>query len=151
VCPGLAHRTVRCTTEQCPVHQGESAQTPQLRVSKAQLCYNSPDCPVCHRTIRCTSGATAICAQRSTLTVNSAAQYTRQKSEQQVRGAPDCPVAHRTVRCHMRTEPPTIDQLQALTTGWRGGAPDTVRWRNGLSGAPIASSLLQRLQFGWWL
>jgi hypothetical protein len=111
VCPGLAHRTVRCTTGQCPVYQGESTQTPQLRVSQAQLHYNSPDCPVCHQTIRCTSGATAICAQRSTLTVNSAVQYTRQKSEQQVRRAPDCPVAHRTVRCHMRTKPPTVDQL----------------------------------------
>jgi hypothetical protein len=44
----------------------------------------------------------------------------RQKSEQRSEG-------HRTVRCHMRTEPPTVDQLQDLTTGWRGGAPDTVR------------------------
>jgi hypothetical protein len=67
VCPGLAHRTVWCTTGQCPVHQGGTAQTPQLRVSHAPLRYNSPDCPVCHRTVRCTSGATAICAQRLTL------------------------------------------------------------------------------------
>jgi hypothetical protein len=49
VCPGLAHRTVWCATGQCPVHQGESAQTPQLRVSQAQLRYNSPDCPVHQR------------------------------------------------------------------------------------------------------
>jgi hypothetical protein len=68
VCPGLAHRTVRCATGQCPVHQGESAQTPQLLVSQAQLRYNSSDCPVCHQTVRCTSGATTTCAQRSTLT-----------------------------------------------------------------------------------
>jgi hypothetical protein len=67
VCPGLAHRTVRCATRQCLVHQGDSAQTLQLRVSQVQLRYNSPDCPVCHRTVRCTSGVTAICAQRSTL------------------------------------------------------------------------------------
>jgi hypothetical protein len=33
------------------------------------------------------------------------------------------------------------------TGGWRGGTP--VRWRTGLSGVPIASKLLQRLQF--WL
>jgi hypothetical protein len=44
---------------------------------------------------------------------------------------PDCPVWHRTVRCHMRTKPPTVDQLQALTTGWRGGTPDTIRWHTG--------------------
>jgi hypothetical protein len=45
--------------------------------------------------------------------------------------APDCPVRHRTIRCRMRTKPPTVDQLQALTTGWCGGTPDTVRWRTG--------------------
>jgi hypothetical protein len=28
------------------------------RVSTSALRYNSPDCPVCHRTVRCTSGAT---------------------------------------------------------------------------------------------
>jgi hypothetical protein len=127
VCPGLAHRTVRCATGQCPVHQGELAQTPQLPVSQAQLRYNSPDCPVCHHTVRCTSGATAICVQRSTLTVNSTEQWTQQKSEKLVRGAPNCSVSHRTVRCHMRTKPPTVDQLQALTTSWRGSAPDTVQ------------------------
>jgi hypothetical protein len=27
----------------------------------------------------------------------------------------------------MRTKPPTVDQLQALTTEWRGGAPDAHR------------------------
>jgi hypothetical protein len=32
-----------------PVHQGESAQTLHLRVSQAQLRYNSPDCPVHQR------------------------------------------------------------------------------------------------------
>jgi hypothetical protein len=116
------------------VHQGESTPTLQLRVSQAQLRYKSPDCPVCHRTVRCTSGATAICAQWSTLTDEQCRTVTRQKSEQQVRGAPDClvpheekasngrpapspndtvtwrhtkhcPVAHRTVRCTLRQQP----------------------------------------------
>jgi hypothetical protein len=110
VFPGLAHRTVRCATGQCPVHQGESTQIPQLRVSQAQLRYNSPDCPVCHRTVRCTTGATAICAQRSILTDEQCSTITRQKSEQKVRWAPDCLVWHRTIRCRMRTKPPTVDQ-----------------------------------------
>jgi hypothetical protein len=112
VCPGLAHRT-----GQCPVHQGESTQTPQLRVSQAQLRYNSPDCPVHQRSngyLRATVDSDGWTVQHSTTA----------KSEQQVRGAPDYPVYHRTVRCHMRTKSPTVDQLQALTTGWRGGAPD---------------------------
>jgi hypothetical protein len=29
--------------------------------------------------------------------------------------APDCPVSHRTVWCCMRTKPPTVDRLRALT------------------------------------
>jgi hypothetical protein len=44
-------------------------RTRHLRVSEATLRYNSPDCPVCHRTVRCAtrlsgapSGATATSA-----------------------------------------------------------------------------------------
>jgi hypothetical protein len=33
-CPGLAHRTVRCATGQCPVHQGDQLRTRHLRVSE---------------------------------------------------------------------------------------------------------------------
>jgi hypothetical protein len=32
-CPGLAHRTVRCATGHCLVHQGGSTRTRYLRVS----------------------------------------------------------------------------------------------------------------------
>jgi hypothetical protein len=49
VCLGLAHRTVRCTTGQCPVHQGLQLRTAHLREFWEPLCYNSPDCPVCQR------------------------------------------------------------------------------------------------------
>jgi hypothetical protein len=52
VCPGLAHRTVRCT-------RTVQSQTRHSQVSQGALHYNSPDCPMCHRTVRCTSGATA--------------------------------------------------------------------------------------------
>jgi hypothetical protein len=140
VCPGLAHRTVRCTTGQCPVHQGESAQTPQLRVSQAQLRYNSPDCPMCHRTVRCTSGATAICAQRSTLQseqCNSDVRAEGQRGTGPYGVTPDCPVPHEDKASNGRPAPSPNYKMT-----WR---------RTGLSGAPIASSLLQRLQFGWWL
>jgi hypothetical protein len=118
----------------------------------------APDCPVCHRTVsgapgvvhselhsfeflrrssaiihrtvRCTTRATAICAQRSTLMDEQCSTVMRQKSEQKVRGAPDCPVWHRTIRCRMRTKPPMVDQLQALTTG------DMAAHRTLSSGAP---------------
>jgi hypothetical protein len=47
----MAHRTVRCATGQCPVHQGTSSQTLHLREFLEALRYNSPDCPVLHRTV----------------------------------------------------------------------------------------------------
>jgi hypothetical protein len=50
VCPGLAHRTIRCATTQCPVYQGTQLQTRHLWENQRALCYNSPDCPVRHRT-----------------------------------------------------------------------------------------------------
>jgi hypothetical protein len=137
VCWGTAHRTVWCATGQCPVHQDRTAQISHSRVSQAQLCYNSPDCPLCHQTVRCTSGATAICAQRSTLMDEQCSTVSRQKSEQQVRGAPDCPVPHEDKASNGRPAPSPNDRMT-----WR---------RTAQSGAPHARSRLQRLQFGWWL
>jgi hypothetical protein len=55
------------------------------------------------------------------MTVNSTEQWTRQKSEQQVRGPPDCPVPHEDKASNGRPAP-------SLTTRWRGDASDTVRW-----------------------
>jgi hypothetical protein len=46
VCPGLAHRTVRCATGQCLVHQGLQLWTAHLREFWRLVRYNSPDCPV---------------------------------------------------------------------------------------------------------
>jgi hypothetical protein len=62
VCSGLAYQTVRCTIGQCPVHQDrtESKQPLSGFSGRALICYNSPDCPVCHRTVRCTSGTTTL-------------------------------------------------------------------------------------------
>jgi hypothetical protein len=38
--------SVRCTTGQCPVHQGTSSQTSHLWEFSEALRFNSPDCPV---------------------------------------------------------------------------------------------------------
>jgi hypothetical protein len=84
------------------VHQGRSTQTLHLRVSGEPLHYNSPDCPVGHRTVRCASGATAIerngQLQWSPTNVNSARTVRaeseqRQKAHRTVNSA--CPVRHR--------------------------------------------------------
>jgi hypothetical protein len=50
VCPGLAHRNVRCT-------RTVQSQTRHSRVSQGVLRYNLADCPMCHRTVQCNSGA----------------------------------------------------------------------------------------------
>jgi hypothetical protein len=72
---------------------------------------------VCHRTVRCTSGATATYEQRSTLTVNGTEQLTLQKSGQLVRGgtrlsgvAPDCPVPHEDKASNGRPAPSPNDK-----------------------------------------
>jgi hypothetical protein len=49
---GVPPDSVRCT-------RAVRLQTLHLRVSDGVLRYNSPDCPVCHHTVRCTSRATA--------------------------------------------------------------------------------------------
>jgi hypothetical protein len=60
-------------------------------------------------------------------------------SEQGLSGAPpDCPVAQ-------LSEAPTVEPQRL---GDVAGAPDSVRWRTGLFGAPFDSSLPQRPL--WW-
>jgi hypothetical protein len=94
-----------------PVHQGRSTPTLQLQVSGEPLRYNSPDCPVGHRTVQCTNRSNGYCAnghlQKWTVSVNSARTIRaeseqRQKAHRTVNSA--CPVRHRTVRCPMKTE-----------------------------------------------
>jgi hypothetical protein len=112
--------SVGCTTGQCLVHQGESAQTPQLRVLQAQLRYNSPDCPVWHRTIRCTSGATTTCAQRSTLQSeqwNLDVRVAGQRGTRLSGGAPDCPVPHEDRASNGRPAPSPNDRMTWRRTG----------------------------------
>jgi hypothetical protein len=143
VCPGLAHRTVRCATGQCPVHQGLQLRTTHLWEFWRPLRYNSLDCLVAHRTVRCASEATATSAPTVTCNCNQCATV-RAKVRHAPEGAPDslqdlsgappeCPVAHKTEAPMVRIQRP----------GDVAGAPDSVRWRTGLSGAPCDSSLHQ--------
>jgi hypothetical protein len=139
VLPGLAHRTVRCATGQCPVHQGTPSRTQHLREFSEALRYNSPDCPVYHRTV---SGA----PRESNSELASFGNLLRYN-------LPDCPVshrtvsgAHRTVRCDRgatTTSRATVDcnalnaRLRAQRSRARaGGTPDSLQ---GLSGAPSDS------------
>jgi hypothetical protein len=127
-CPGLAHRTVRCATGQCPVHQGESLWTAQLREFGEPLRYNSPDCPVCQRSngyLRQLSSAKAIGTMNSAR-LRAQSQSRRQKAHRTVNMT--CLVHHQTVQW------PHMSELQRSNpNGWvtwlahltvSGGAPD---------------------------
>jgi hypothetical protein len=102
------------------VHQGESLRTCHLRVSGIALRYNSPDCPVWHRTVRCANGATANCAngrlQKSTVNSEQCNCARRSQSRHQMAHRTvnrTCPVHHRTVRW------PTCQKLQRSNpNGW---------------------------------
>jgi hypothetical protein len=98
---------------------------------------------IIHRTVRCASGATTTsaptvaCNRIKCATVRAEVRHAPEgapDSLQDMSGAPpDCPVAQ-------KTEAPTV-RIQWL--GDVAGAPDSVRWRTGLSGAPCDSSLHQ--------
>jgi hypothetical protein len=147
--PGLAHRTVRCATGQCPVHQGTRSQTRYLREFSRALRYNSPDCPVSHRTV---SGVSAeqrlLRAQRSTATAFNALQCAEVRARaggapdslQDMSGAPpDSPEAP-------QVRAPTVEPQRSADVA---GAPDSVRRRTGLSGAPCDSTLPTTIFGGW--
>jgi hypothetical protein len=147
--PGLAHRTVRCATGQCPVHQGTRSSTRYLREIQRALRYNSPDCPVPHRTVRYASGATATsratvdcnCIQCATVRARVRARAVgAPDSLQDLSGAPPDSLEAPPVRA------PTVEPQRLADVA---GAPDSVRWRTGLSGAPCDSSLPTAIF--WWL
>jgi hypothetical protein len=110
---GVPPDNVRCTRE-------DRLQTLHLRVSQAHLRYNSPDCPVCHRTVWCTGGATAICVQWSTL---QSEQYKSDVRADGQRGtglsgvAPDCPVPHEDKATNGRPAPSPNGRMTWRRTG----------------------------------
>jgi hypothetical protein len=114
---------------------------------------------IIHRTVRCSTGLSGVPSGATTTSANDRLQRYRnsercslraQKSEQALEGAPDseqclsgappdCPVAQLSEAPTVRTQRP----------GDVVGAPDSVRWRTRLSGAPYDRSLHQRST--WWL
>jgi hypothetical protein len=138
VCPGLAHRTVRCATGQCSVHQKIPVWTCHLRVFWEPLCYNSPDCPVCQQSNGYYSANCRLQRQLMRYSARRSQSRARRRTGHstgpircttRLSGGPDvrssngqnptagwrgwrigqCSVAYRTVRCAMRQKPsPTV-------------------------------------------
>jgi hypothetical protein len=103
---------------------------------------------IIHRTVRCTSGATATCAQRSTLQSeqwNSDVRAASQRGTGLSGVPPDCPVPHEDKASNGRPAPSPNGRMT-----WRRTGHCSVAHRT-LSGAPNASKLLQRPYFVWWL
>jgi hypothetical protein len=131
----IIHRTVRCTTGQCPVLQGRATlNSPASEIRSA----------IIHRTVRCNSGATA--TSRATVDCNALnARLRAQRSRARAGGTPDSlqglSGAPPDSQAGPQVRAPTVETQQP---GDVAGAPDTVRWRTGLSGAAIDSSIHQR-------
>jgi hypothetical protein len=113
------------------VHQGTRRRTRYLRENGRPLRYNSPDCPVSHRTVRCASGATT--TSRATVDCNA---FNARLRAQRLEHAQlvhrtvyrTCPVHHRTAqRPHLselqRPNPNGLLTWLAHRTV-SGGAPD---------------------------
>jgi hypothetical protein len=96
---GVPPDSVRCT-------RTVQLRTCHLRVSVAALRYNSPDCPVCHRIVRCTkrSNGRLQWTPANAIVCRQCAQKSEQPSEAHRRVNSTCPVRHRTVWCHKKTK-----------------------------------------------
>jgi hypothetical protein len=127
--------SVQCTREDRP-------QTFQLWVSQAQLRYNSPDCQVCHRTVRCASGATTICVQWSTLQseqCNSDVRAEGQRGTGLSGVAPDYLVPHEDKASNGRPAPSPNSRMTWRHTGRCPVAHRTVRCAHRQQPSPMAT------------
>jgi hypothetical protein len=133
--------SVRCT-------RTVQLRTLHLRVSPAPLNYNSPDCPVCHRTIRCTKRSNGYQRngrlQRTPVNATvrtQCAQKTEQPSEAHRTVNSVCPVRHWTVRCHKKTKLQRSSAPEPQRLGDVAGAPD----------CPVHPSTAATPTVFWWL
>jgi hypothetical protein len=136
----IIHRTVRCTIGQCPVPQGRATlNSPASGIRSA----------IIHRTVRCDSGATT--TSRATVDCNTLnARLRAQRSRARAGGTPDSlqglSGAPPNSQAGPQVRAPTVEPQRSADVA---GAPDSVRWRTGLSGAPCDCSLPTATL--WWL
>jgi hypothetical protein len=142
VCPGLAHRTVRCATGQCSVHQGTPSQTLHLREFSEALRYNSPDCPVHHRTMSGAPGKSdsELASFGFPLRYNSP-DMSGEPAEQRLLRANGC---LQRIKCA-----PARAEEQS-TRGWHTGqSTGLVRCTTGQPGGPTSQSSNSRNPTAW--
>jgi hypothetical protein len=137
----MAHRTVRCATGLCPVRQPHH---PTVRVRPLELLSSGPP----DRSCRLSGAPSGAC-------LTSARSVAHLMLLQATVGAVVAvtPLAHRTVRCYTGQSGATPDSpvnysgaAPRIPEGEQFGveflgAPDTVRWCTGYSGAPDQDTL----------
>jgi hypothetical protein len=130
----IIHRTVRCTTGQCPVPQGRATlNSPASGIRSA----------IIHRTYPVSQRSNAYFARNGRLQCIKCAPA-RAEDRARAGGTPDSLQDLSGAPPDSQASP----QVRAPTVGTQrpgdvAGAPDSVRWRTGLSGAPYDSSLHQ--------
>jgi hypothetical protein len=143
-CP-VCHRTVSGAQDRTESNKPLSSFSRRTPLKITGLSGVPPDCSVCQR-------SNGYFAQRSTAKApdasNSAWQGQSAELEAHRKVNSACPVPHEDKASNVRSAPNPNGWLAWRRTG-QGTVP--VWWRTGLSGAPIANSLPQRLQDGWWL
>jgi hypothetical protein len=136
----IIHRTIRCTTGQCPVPQGRATlNSPASGIHSA----------IIHRTVRCDSKATA--TSRATVDCNALnARLGTQRSGAHAGGTPDILQGPSGAPPDSPEAPqvraPTVEPQRSANVA---GAPDSVRWRTGLSDAPCDYSPPTAIFGGW--
>jgi hypothetical protein len=93
-----------------------------------------------HRTVRCPSDFAALTSARYCDALFISSESTVGTDSRYSAGSPDSPVAHRTVRWIIVEGALEFPRV----AGWHlygPGAPNTVRWHTGQSGAPLFSTL----------
>jgi hypothetical protein len=146
--PWSAHRTVRCATGQCPVHQGTSSQTSHLREFSETLHYNSP-------TVRCTTGQCPVLQRRAALN-SPASDFCSAIIHRTCpvhTGLSGEPAEQRILRANGRLQrikcAPTRAEEQS-TRGWHTGqSTGLVQCTTGQPGGPTSQSSNSRNPMAW--
>jgi hypothetical protein len=150
----MAHRTVRCATGHCPMRQ---PRHPTIMVRPLELLSSGPpDSPVVHRTcpIDCPVHrlARALTSARAVAHCSAFNVFCRRplaRSSRCSAGTPDSLVLHRTNRWIIAERLPRIPEGEQFRVEFPG-APDTVRWHTGQSGAPDQGTLRQSFALLVW-
>jgi hypothetical protein len=117
---GVPLDTVRCTREDRP-------QTLQLRVSQAQLRYNSPDCPVCQRSNGYLRTTVDSDSEQCSTVIAAEVRAVGQRGTGLSGVAPDCPVPHEDKASNGRLAPRPNRRMMWPHTGHCPVAHWTVR------------------------